>query len=574
MQPELGPEEAELDLRAYVHILRRRWRWVAGATLVTILLALGYSFQQSPKYRASSQLLIRTLPTESLVSGDEGRPITAQDAERQLNNEIEILESGAMRDAAREGYDGPLDVESVSGSVSSDRSDVVRVSATGGDPDEVADLVNTYVGAFIEFRRSQRVEDITSVGAEIQTQIDRLQQQIDEIRVPLAEIDAQLDEDPSDALVAQREDLLAQIEGRTAPLVNQQAFYRQQFEDLNLTRELAGGQASGAQVLTEATAPTSPVSPQPARNAVLAAVLGLLIGVGLAFLRDYFDESIRTSEDLERLADGQLPTLGVIPVVGDDSEEELGGVVTEDEPTSIAAEAYRALRTAVRFAGLDRSMKVIQVTSSTTGEGKTTTVANLATALAQAGQRVAVVCCDLRRPRIHEMFGRTMGPGFTDVLLGETPLNQALRRQSNYLYLLPAGSRPPNPSELLGTSRAEAVINALAAEFDYVVIDSTPILPVTDGIVVSRFVHATLFVANARRTTRNHVRQALSLLRQADAPTLGFVLNRVPTGRGRYGYAYTYAYATAYASDDGNAGRKGRRARRHERERDSVTTDA
>ena len=137
------------------------------------------------------------------------------------------------------------------------------------------------------------------------------------------------------------------------------------------------------------------------------------------------------------------------------------------------------------------------------------------------------------------------------------------------LYLLPAGSRPPNPSELLGTGRAESVITALAAEFDYVILDSTPILPVTDGLVVTRMADATLVVASARITTRQQLSQTLGLLSQAEAPVIGFVLNRIPAG-GR-GYGYSYAYAYAYAED---APPRGRRGRRGERGAERVSTDA
>lgn len=545
------PADDELDLRAYVSILRRRWRWVAGALLFTVLAALLFSIRQSPQYRATAELLVNTQSGESIVENDNR--LSAADAERQLNNEVQILESGRTQDAVEEAYTGSLDVDTVGASVASDRADAIGVSATGGDPDEVAELVNTYVQTYVELRQRQRVDEILTAGNEIQGQIDRLQTEIDELRLPLLAIDQDLADDPDNAaLLAQRQALAAAIDADVAPLEGQQAFYRQQLENLQLTAGLA--RSGGAQVLTEAEPPTSPVSPQPLRNAVLAAVLGLLLGIGLAFLRDYFDESIRSIEDLEQLGAGE-PVLGMIPFV--ESEDER--LATMRAPNSVAAEAYRGLRTSVRFAGIDRRMKIVQVTSGSLGEGKTTTVANLAVALAQAGQRVVIACCDLRRPRIHEVFGETLGPGFTDLLLGEATLSQALRRVDDRLYLLPAGSRPPNPSELVGTARAEAVLTALEDEFDYVILDSTPILPVTDGIVISRLAHGVLFVVSAQKTTRGHVRQALSLLQQADAPVLGFVLNGVPIG-GRYGYRYGYAYGYGYAEADGDSRRSRRRS--------------
>jgi succinoglycan biosynthesis transport protein ExoP len=559
----LGDGE-EVDLRAYVSILRRRWRWVAGALLGTVVLSLFLSLRQTPQYRASADLLVNLQSGESIV--DQGSRLSAADAERQLNNEIQILESGAARAAALEAYDGPLNVGSVTASVASNRSDAIRVSATGSDPDDVAELVNTYVDAYVDLRQSQRVDEILTAGNEIQAQIDRLQTEIDRVNDGAAEAATAAAADPEDdALAAEADRVSSEAQATVAPLQSQQAFYRQQLENLQLTAGLA--QSGGTLLLTQALPPTSQTSPKPLRDAIVATILGLMIGVGLAFRRDYFDESVRSVEDVERLSGGE-PMLGSIPFVESDD----GRLATLRDPNGIAAEAYRGLRTSVRFAGLDRRIKVIQVTSGSLGEGKTTTVANLAVALSQAGQRVVVACCDLRRPRIHEVFGQPLGPGFTDLLLGETSLSQALRRVGDNLYLLAGGSRPPNPSELLGTARTDAVIKALEQEFDYVLLDTTPVLPVTDGIVISRLAHGVVFVVSAQKTTRGQLRQALALLRQAEAPLMGFVLNGVQLG-GRDTYRYGYRYDDLDDLDE-LGGPDGRRRPRRRQAPSSLTSEA
>ncbi len=557
------PVENELDLRAYLVILRRRWRWIVGTALVALAATLALSLQEDPRYRATAELLIRSQAPEAVL--DDPSPV-AVDAGRALNNEIGILESGSVRDAVRETYEGPLDVGTVSATASSDRSDIVRVSASGTDPDAVAELANTYVATFVEFRRRQRIDELLAAGAEIQILIDRLEPEIAAVRAPLDEAEAALAEDPEDeAARAERDRVADRIAAELAPLESQQNFNRQQLEDLELIAGLT--RTGGAQVLTEAVPPASPVSPEPTRNAITSVVLGLMAGVGLAFAREYLDESIRTVEDLDRLGGGRVATLGVIPAGGDDVGS-LVGAAGGDDGASLSAEAYRALRTSVRFAGLERRVKVLQVTSSTVGEGKTTTVGNLAHAFSQAGQRIVVVCCDLRRPQVHELFDEEQSPGLSDVLLEEATLSEALRRTSSGLYLLPAGTRPPNPSELLGSDRAQQVIAALAEEFDLVLLDSTPVLPVTDAIVVSRLADSTLVVAQARQTRRHHVSQTLALLRQVDAPVLGFVLNRVPTrGRGAYAYPYAYAYDPGRAGPNGS-GMAGGRGRRRGRARD------
>src|SRR5215213_1650129 len=194
--------------------------------------------------------------------------------------------------------------------------------------------------------------------------------------------------------------------------------------------------------------------------------------------------------------------------------------------------------------GLDQPMRTIQVTSANPQEGKTTTLANLAVALARSGSTVAIVCCDLRRPRVHEFFGLNNDVGFTSVLLGKVGLAGAMQEVPDQarLSLLASGPLPPNPSELLSSRRTVEVLGSLQAEYDIVLIDAPPVLPVTDALVLSGRVDATLLVAVAGATTRKEGARAVELLRQVDAPLVGAVLNGVDS-EGSYGYAYqSYRY--------------------------------
>lgn len=502
--------------------------------VVAVAAALGLALRQEPQYRAESELLIRQKDSSTIISNTPG--VAANEAARQLNNEVKLFESSTVESAVAIAYSGQLDPEDVDASVASDTSDVVQAHLTATDPDAAAELVNLYVSTFIETRRQQRVDELLSVGGEIQTKIDELTGRIAQVRQPLTDLEARLATDPgNDDLQAQRDDLATQLAPSLTPLESQRSFYEGQIEDLELTADIA--QSGGAQVLTPAEPPEAPVSPKPVRDAAIALVLGLLLGVGLAFLVDALDERIRSVADLELLSGG-LPSLAVIPMVEKGHDEAF--VAARDDARSPQAEAYRSLRTAVKFAGLDRTLKVIQITSPAQGEGKTTAVANLAVALAQGGDRVAIVCCDLRRPRVQDRFGVPLTPGLTDVLLGDATLADALRRYDANVLILPAGSPPPNPSELLSSSKAAAVIKALAEEFDVVLVDSTPVLPVTDALVVSRFVDATVVVVDSRSTARKAVRRTLQMLAQINAPVLGVVFNGVATDAGGYGYGYSY----------------------------------
>jgi capsular exopolysaccharide synthesis family protein len=528
-------DEDAVDLRAYLAVLGRRWKVAVIVVALTVFVALALSFSQGKRYRAESELLIREGNAEALIA--DTPVVAANEAARQLNNEVRLFESEAVREAVDEAYDGALEVDDVSASVVSDTSDVVRASVTAADPDDAAELVNLYVSTYLEVRRTQKVDELLAVGNEIRTKVDELTARIAEVRAPLDDIERRLQSDPGDsALLAQRASTQESLAPTLTPLESQRAFYQSQLEELDLSTDVES--AGGAQVIHTAEAPSSPVSPNPLRDGAVALVLGAVLGVGVAFLVDTLDERIRSAGDLERVAGG-LPTLALIPESPRGADATF--VAARDDARGPMAEAFRTLRTAVKFAAIDHPIGVIQVTSAAAGEGKTTTVANLAVALAQGGDRVAVVCCDLRRPRLQERMGVSLVPGFSDVLLGEVTLDEAVRRYDTNVFVLPAGSLPPNPSELLSSQKATAVIRALAEKVDLVVIDCTPVLPVTDALVVSRMSDATVVVADARTTDRKALRRTLQLLGQVNAPTIGLVLNGLPEG-GDYGYGYGYGY--------------------------------
>jgi capsular exopolysaccharide synthesis family protein len=267
---------------------------------------------------------------------------------------------------------------------------------------------------------------------------------------------------------------------------------------------------------------------------VLAAIVGLLIGLAAAFLIDYLDDKIRLEEDLEFATN--RPVLSVVPV--DPPPDNLP--IALSEPTHDAVEAYRALRTNLQFLGLDRPIRVIQLTSSLAGEGKTTTSSNLAVVLAQAGHRVALVDGDLRRPRLHEVFGISQTPGFTDLLFGldaKDIVHHVDVSAGNKLSVYPSGTVPSNPSEILSGRRISQLLMEMGAHYDYVIVDSAPILPVSDSVALAASVDGVLVVAHAGRVTQGNVKDTLERLDRVAAPVLGMVLNRASNVSKEY-YAY------------------------------------
>jgi polysaccharide biosynthesis transport protein len=532
---EQQEETQYFGLAELLRVFARRWRWIVGSVIVLLGLALFLSLQQNKVYSASTKLLLRTVADETALITDPNARV-AFFADRQINNQMQVIESAAVRAVVEEEFDGDLDVGDVSAEVTQLASDGVELTVKSEDPEVAAELANLYAENYIEYSRNEKLDSLEQANALLIERTAEVTARREVIAAPITAIDAQIQASGSTpALQAERLLLQQELAAELEPLDELIALYTRTQETLALSAGLAPSDV--AQVLSPATTPGSPDSPKPIRDGAIGAMAGIAIGLALALAREFLDQSIRTTDDLERVLKGRYPLLGVIPEV---SSKEIA-VVAGPGSHTVVAEAYRALRTSVRFAELDRPIKVLQITSGSAGEGKTTTAANLARMLTQAGHRVAVACCDLRRPTIHNLLGVPGAPGLAEVVVGERQLADAISQVDSLTYVLPAGASPPNPSELLGSSRAERVIGALADEMDYTVIDTPPVLPVTDAIVVSRLADATLVVVRAGGTTRRELDHTIAALEQASAPIIGIVLNRAGQGdRNTYGYEYGY----------------------------------
>ena len=290
----------------------------------------------------------------------------------------------------------------------------------------------------------------------------------------------------------------------------------------------------------EATVPSVPVSPNAPLNIALGALLGLALGVGVAVLREVLDTRIRNEHDVEQITDA--PILGGI--VFDPKALERPLIVHVD-PRSPRAESFRTFRTNLQFLDVERTDRSFVITSSIEREGKSTTAANLAITLADAGARVLLVDADLRRPKIAEYMGIEGAVGLTDVLIGRAELKDVIQPWGRAsLFVLPAGRVPPNPSELLGSVRMTHFIAEFNRAFDVVIFDTPPLLPFTDAAILAKNVGGAIVVVAAGRTHKSQVEGAVSALGNVGVPISGMVLTMLPTrgpdayGYGRYGYGY------------------------------------
>lgn len=291
---------------------------------------------------------------------------------------------------------------------------------------------------------------------------------------------------------------------------------------------------------------SEPLFPDPMLNLPLGALVGLLLGLLLALVRYLMDNTVKSAKQIEELTGAT--SIGGVLFDPDMADRPL---VTQHKAQSVSSEAYRQIRTNLQYISVDNPPKIIVVTSSLTGEGKTTTAINLALVLAQSGQRVALVEADLRRPRVMRYLQLVGGAGLTNVLAGKADLSELLQPWGDgKLSVLAAGPNPPNPSELLGSEQMAHLLAELRESHDFVIIDAPPLLPVTDAAVLAVLADGVVLVTRHGRTKREQLRAAATMVRVIDVRVLGTVLNMIPAkgGGGDYGYGYGY-YGYSYQPD-------------------------
>lgn len=295
-------------------------------------------------------------------------------------------------------------------------------------------------------------------------------------------------------------------------------------------------------LVQQATVPNSPISPNAPVNIALGLLIGLAIGVGIAVLRQLLDTRVRSERDVEMVTDA-----AIIGGIVYDPKTASRPLIVQDDPRSPRAESFRTLRTNLQFLDVGNGGRSFVVTSSIQSEGKSTTTANLAIALADSGVRVLLVDADLRRPKVANYMGLEGSVGLTDVLIGRVTLADVVQQWGRgRLSVLPAGTVPPNPSELLGSAAMGRLVTELRSAYDVVLFDTPPLLPVTDAAILSRFVGGVILVVAAGRANRHHVAGAISALENVGSSVSGIVLTMLPTkgpdayGYGRYGYGYEY----------------------------------
>ena len=323
------------------------------------------------------------------------------------------------------------------------------------------------------------------------------------------------------------------------------------FKETSLTEEMKTG---NIRVIDRAEVPKVPVKPKKSRDVMLALLVGMSMGIGFAFLLEYLDNTIKFPEEIKEYLG--IPYLGPVPVFDTEQEPEaaMGDLTVVHSPKSTSSESFRGIRTALLFSST-APPRVILVSSAGAGEGKTLCAANLAAAMAQNGDRVALLDCDMRRPRVHRVFELSREKGMSDIMVGTNKAEEViLPSRVENLNVIPSGPISPAPSEILGSTHMVSLIEELREKYDRVIIDSPPITAVTDSLILAKYADGLMLVIRAGKTPRQVVRNALTQLREINANILGAIINGVKVER--YGYYYYYQYY--YYGEDGQRA-KGRR---------------
>ena len=494
----------DLSLSDYAALLKRRFVAVVVLFVASAALAGAWSLSSTPMYRSTGRLLLNQADATDFYGTQW--ILNSEFADRLAANEVALIESKLVDDMA----ESQLGFEAEVSASHESNVDVLSVSAKASDPERAQLIVQAYVDAYLEVRTQLDTDMRVEVAEELVERIAAIERQI-----------ASASTDDVYRLEELRDGLASQ--------------YDQQF----ISRVL--GIASGTRVIDPPDLPETPFAPQIMRNLILGGVLGLILGVGAALLLESLDQSVRSRDVLEAVTPG-VPSLARIP-----SFQWVPEAVTLSRPLAPESEAFRRLRAALEFASIDQQGAVVLVTSASTKDGKTTVAANLAVVLAQAGRSVALVDADLRHPHLHHMFEAVDGldGGLTSAVIGRTELADAaheLNVGNGRLWVYPSGPLPPTPAELLGSKQANRIFNLLRDSVDIVIVDSPPLLPVADALVLSRMADATLLVANAERTRRNELAGAFDALDQAGSRLVGTILNQASAGSNDTYYEYGRGY--------------------------------
>jgi len=523
-----------VELRDYLHVIRvRKWVIIQAVVIVT-LTALVASLLQAPVYEGQAKVLISEKGSGVDIFGSIGLDFSSQ-PERGLQTQVQLMQVRPLLENTIRKLGLGMTPEQLAKRVTVSavgQTNIVTITAKDGDPARAAEIANTLAEEFVAWSQAYKRESINAAAEEVAVRLDVAKNEILELGRRIQR------EGKSDELTAE----LAIATGSYTTLASK-------LEELRISAQLETG---SGRVVSPAVEAADPVEPSPMRNTALGLAVGLVFGLGMAFLYEYLDNTIKSSDEIEELTGG--PVLGLIPAEKYEKDERRRATILTN-PGSSAAEAYRVLRNNLDFINFEHNITTLLVTSAAPAEGKSTVAANLAAGLAQAGKKVVLVASDFRKPTTAQFFGVNNTIGLSDVLTGAHSLKAALQRPRTDmdLLVLTSGKMPPNPSELLGSEKMRELLEEMKQWADWVIVDTPPLLAVADGAAVARWCDGVMLVTKGGGSTREAVKKAREMLDNVGARTLGAVVWGLESraGGGGYGYGYgTGGYGGYYSYAD------------------------
>jgi polysaccharide biosynthesis transport protein len=512
----MDPDNTSLSLEQILDVIRRRALWVALCFLLVTFATFLFSAEQTKKYTATAALVFNNNQLGQQAAGLQ--PVSVSNQQSQQDTNVKLVQLGDMAQRTAQRLGRGLTEEKVGASLgvsAQGESNIVDVSATASSAALAAEIANTYTNQFVTEQQTSNHQYYASALALVNKQL---------------------------AALSRRQRLSAAgvaLENRA--------------QSLGVLAELNSGNVQLAQA---AAVPTAPSSPKTKRNTVLGAILGLLLGLGVAFLIEHFDRRIREPKDLAEIY--QLPLLGVVP-----ESSALGGPAPSngyafDALPGGEAEAFQLLRAHLTYFNVDRRLRTLLIASAAPGDGKTTVARHLAAASARMGSRVLLMEVDLRRPTVARQLAIRSRPGLADVLIEVVEMRAAIQSiqldqvfaqgsEGRTLDVLVAGAvMPPNPAALIESTAMESVLEQAKSEYDLVVIDTPPLTAVSDAFPLLGKVDGVVIVGWIGRNRRDVAQRLHETLAGAGAPLLGVVANGFSArGLGAYGYDYAYTQERA-----------------------------
>ena len=550
--PLLPQVDVQDSWRTYLHLFLRWWWLIVLSSIAAAGIAALVSFNQTAIYQTSAKLLINQASSsynaaQDMVTSGRVAQTYAQWMSQKIVIERTIAQLGLPNDPK-------LITEQITALTAAPVGDsqIVQVTVEGPNRELIVAFARTLPQVFARWVEEVQTSRYAETKSSLSTRMDDLSKQIETTQNSLN-------------LIGETRDFQQQVEYNR--LAEELSRLRASYNNLAETYEtLLLTQAQSVDtiaVIEEAATPTAPVQPRPLRNIALALVVGAMVAVGLIYLYELYTDRFRSSDEIRQAL--ATPILGSISQLAAMEGHSRQALMAVNEPRSVAVESFRRLRTNLRFADVDRELHTLAITSANPNEGKSVIAANLAVVMAQAGLKVVLIDADMRKPKQHYLFEISRTPGLSDALYHENFDGLDLLLQPTAvpnLRVLTVGRKAPNPAELLGSQRMRELLVTLRQQADLIVIDTPPILAVTDSQIIGTQVEGTLMVIDTKRTTRKMAQMAVEALDQVSARLIGITINRVESGaRGYYYYYDNYEYY-GDDEDEDSGGKGGRRSKR------------